>query len=908
MKKLILTLLLLISFPVVASHIVGGEFELIYVSGTTYRINMILYFDLINGNPDAKDPRVTVSIFRKSDNAKMTDISLPLVSESPVSYTQPSCSNGGLQTKKIVYSSTIDLLSSIYNDPQGYYISWQRCCRNYNIDNIYSQAPGGSLYAGQTFYLEFPPVVKNGQPFINSSPRLFPPLNDYACPYRLYYVDFAGIDNDKDSLVYSLVTPLNTKSSDPLPIPSPAPYPEVIWKPGFSIHNIMNGNPDLSITKDGFLTVSPSGNQSLYVFAVKVEEYRNKIKIGESRRDFQMLVVDACPVASPPVITGKKKTDATFTYKENMSVSFSDTIEDTQRCIQVRVSDIDSTKPDQNFTENIGIRVVGLNFKNPDLNQILPSITTAILTNGSTKDFEICFPQCSYTTGPYQIGIIAYDDACSLPLSDTLRVTVTMQPRPNSRARFIKPTSKYIKDNVREGETLSWDIEGIDPDNDILYLNYTTNGFELEEYGFRLANNDLFNQIGSIKNTLTWEPRCDKYPFFKQNNFIIRFLLDDMDPCYTNLPDTLIFDLSIQEFPKNAAPTISTSGLGAPPDAKVIRVSRTVLEPLNFWVLGNDTDNDYLQLNATGQGFNMIDLGVSFPNVTGYGSVSSEFRWNIKCDKINLETKNTYGFKFILIDNLSKCRFYKADTLLVELEILKPNNIKPVISAFRNTTIINTDSTSEFLIGQPLEINLVGTDADRLPMDTLSLNLIEANGDLKPEGYLFKNVRGVSGIQSLFTWNPDCSIFKNNIYSNLYSFKFNVSDNRCLNQLADTLELKVAVSDVGLNQKPFYMPNVITPNDDKQNDYFALEGFDETALVDGKNINLNEVVSLPVDNCTQKFESVSIFNRWGDIVFQSSDRTFRWYALHEPEGVYYYVVKYNNRVYKSTLSVLYKSN
>jgi hypothetical protein len=896
MKKLILTLLLLISFPVVASHIVGGEFELIYVSGTTYRINMILYFDLINGNPDAKDPRVTVSIFRKSDNAKMTDISLPLVSESPVSYTQPSCSNGGLQTKKIVYSSTIDLLSSIYNDPQGYYISWQRCCRNYNIDNIYSQAPGGSLYAGQTFYLEFPPVVKNGQPFINSSPRLFPPLNDYACPYRLYYVDFAGIDNDKDSLVYSLVTPLNTKSSDPLPIPSPAPYPEVIWKPGFSIHNIMNGNPDLSITKDGFLTVSPSGNQSLYVFAVKVEEYRNKIKIGESRRDFQMLVVDACPVASPPVITGKKKTDATFTYKENMSVSFSDTIEDTQRCIQVRVSDIDSTKPDQNFTENIGIRVVGLNFKNPDLNQILPSITTAILTNGSTKDFEICFPQCSYTTGPYQIGIIAYDDACSLPLSDTLRVTVTMQPRPNSRARFIKPTSKYIKDNVREGETLSWDIEGIDPDNDILYLNYTTNGFELEEYGFRLANNDLFNQIGSIKNTLTWEPRCDKYPFFKQNNFIIRFLLDDMDPCYTNLPDTLIFDLSIQEFPKNAAPTISTSGLGAPPDAKVIRVSRTVLEPLNFWVLGNDTDNDYLQLNATGQGFNMIDLGVSFPNVTGYGSVSSEFRWNIKCDKINLETKNTYGFKFILIDNLSKCRFYKADTLLVELEILKPNNIKPVISAFRNTTIINTDSTSEFLIGQPLEINLVGTDADRLPMDTLSLNLIEANGDLKPEGYLFKNVRGVSGIQSLFTWNPDCSIFKNNIYSNLYSFKFNVSDNRCLNQLADTLELKVAVSDVGLNQKPFYMPNVITPNDDKHNDYFALEGFDETAVVEGKNINLNEVVSLPVDNCTQTFESVSIFNRWGDIVFQSSDRTFRWYALHEPEGVYYYVVKYNNRV------------
>ena len=75
--------------------------------------------------------------------------------------------------------------------------------------------------AGQTFYLEFPPVIKDGQPFINSSPSLFPPLNDYACPRKPYYVDFAGVDDDGDSLVYSLVTPLSTHSSDPFPPPLP---------------------------------------------------------------------------------------------------------------------------------------------------------------------------------------------------------------------------------------------------------------------------------------------------------------------------------------------------------------------------------------------------------------------------------------------------------------------------------------------------------------------------------------------------------------------------------------------------------------------------------------------------------------------------------------------------------------
>ena len=54
----------------------------------------------------------------------------------------------------------------------------------------------------------FPRSLKTDNHFINSSPRLFPPLNDYACPRKPYYVDFAGVDDDGDSLVYSLVTPL----------------------------------------------------------------------------------------------------------------------------------------------------------------------------------------------------------------------------------------------------------------------------------------------------------------------------------------------------------------------------------------------------------------------------------------------------------------------------------------------------------------------------------------------------------------------------------------------------------------------------------------------------------------------------------------------------------------------------
>ena len=58
MKKIILILLCLWAFPVAASHIVGGEFEIIYLSGNRYRINLILYFDELNGSAGARDPGV----------------------------------------------------------------------------------------------------------------------------------------------------------------------------------------------------------------------------------------------------------------------------------------------------------------------------------------------------------------------------------------------------------------------------------------------------------------------------------------------------------------------------------------------------------------------------------------------------------------------------------------------------------------------------------------------------------------------------------------------------------------------------------------------------------------------------------------------------------------------------------
>lgn len=879
-----------------ASHIVGGEFEIIHQTGYTYRVNLILYFDLKNGNPQANDPSVMARIFRKRDNAFMMDVFLPRVSQTPVDYTQPECSNGEVVTDKIVYTTTINLPPTQFNDPEGYYISWERCCRNYSITNIKSKDPAvSSDFAGQTFYLEFPPVVKNGEQFINSTPRLFPPLNDYGCPRKPYYVDFAGTDDDGDSLVYSLVTPLNTKSADAIPPggPRPSPYPNVQWQSPFGPANVMGGMPDLKISEDGFITVTPQF-QGLYVFAVKCEEFRGGEKIGEVRRDFQMLVVDVCPQAEPPQILGKKLTDANFSHDNTMSVSYANTVSDEDRCIQVQVSDPDASKQDDNFIEKVKIRAIPLNFKKKDVTGVLPDVTNATLVNGSTVTFDVCFPDCPFIDGPYQIGIVAYDDACSLPLSDTLKVTVNVEPPDNNNPYFITPD---VTAAIQEGSgTHTWDIKARDGDNNPLILGVIPVGFQLEDAGMTFTI--VQQEDGLVDATLEWDPLCNVYDFTQQTDFQIQVIVEDQDYCNFSHPALMTLNLHIN-LPSNADPIIYSEDLSPDKQARRIDgITKKVFETLTFTVVGEDLDNDFLVLDVQGKGFNISNYTMTFPQATGNGQVESTFSWTIGCaDNLNLATKDEFELQFIVIDNQNYCRFFKADTLDVVIKIEPPDNLKPeLLITSLNQQHALTDGTMTAHIGEQINLGLFGSDGDTQPdQDFIRIELIEATGDTQPEGYVFAPGEGIGTAQTTFSWNPECSIFSNGDYENNYSFVFRIFDNRCYNAMGDTIQVDMVISDVDEGGEEFIPPNFISPDGNGVNEFFAMVKYVEET---GEFIDI-----LPSDNCQGHFESIRIYNRWGRQVFESQQRDFRWIPHNEASGVYYYLLRFSNKEYRGSVTI-----
>lgn len=903
MKRLILVLFCLLALPVVASHIVGGEFEIVHLSGNTYRVNLIVYFDLRNGNPSARDASVTASIFRKRDNAPMRSVILDLGPETDVVYTNPSCANDDLKTSKIIYTANIDMTSDVYNDPRGYYISWERCCRNYTINNVFSLDPqSGGQYAGQTFYLEFPPVVKNGQPFINSTPRLFPPLSDYACVRYPYYVDFGGTDDDNDSLVYSLVAPLNTLSGDALPpggLPRPAPYPEVVWRNPYSINNIMGGKPDLAISKDGLLTVTPR-TVGLFVFAVRCEEFRDGVKIGETRRDFQMLSID-CRLANPPVIKGKKLTDANYTYKDNMSVSFARTVTDADRCIEVQVYDKDFHNKDDNYMEKIRIRAIPLGFK-ADVSGILPTTIDATLTSAdSLAEFRICFDKCPFIKGPFTIGIIAYDDACALPLLDTIRVTVNIEPPPNTQPRFITPN---ISDLLLEGGPIeTWSVAAVDDDGDPLTLTAVPpKGVSLANVGMKFTPNA---QAGNtITGTFTWDPDCERYDFRTKTEFIVHIQAEDQEECNLTDPATLGMDLKIQ-LPPNFVPIIDTDLTSDPAEILVDGIVRKVYDVLTFNVVANDADGDAIALSMEGMDFDASAYSATFPGATRNGRVTSKFTWTIQCTEMNLAERNDFTFRFLAVDDANKCRIYQTDTVDVHVIVQPPDNAPPKISVTNllPDVKLQADNTVSILVNEQISVKLTGTDADVSPAsDLLKLEMVKAEGNVKTDGYIFDPAQGHNLVESVFSWKPECNIFVDGVYQNEYTFTFRTYDDRCFSATADTIVLHIKIRDIDGSDKDFIPPNVITPNNDGCNDFFALEGFDEEHV--GRCSELH-IPNLPLDNCVGRFLGIRIFNRWGIKLFESNDRKFRWYAPGEAMGVYYYYLSYSNKEYKGTISVAY---
>lgn len=266
-----------------ASHIVGGELTYECLGNNQYRIALDIYRDCYNGNPNAYfDDPARIGLFNSSNLLLQTfdmpfsgmDDTLSVILSDPC-FVEPG--------DVCVHTTHYEKIVNLPPIPGGYVLSYQRCCRNQTISNIWTPDEVGmtlTLYISEASMLD-----------CNSSPdfTFLPPV--YVCANQPISFDHSAVDPEGDSLVYKLCTPLHGASPfDPYPlVPSSPPYDSVPWiDPPYNVFDMLGSSNDpLTIdSQTGLLTGTPEVIGQ-FVVGVCVEEYRNGELFTAIRRDFQ---------------------------------------------------------------------------------------------------------------------------------------------------------------------------------------------------------------------------------------------------------------------------------------------------------------------------------------------------------------------------------------------------------------------------------------------------------------------------------------------------------------------------------------------------------------------------------------------------------------------------------------------
>ncbi|MDX1903305.1 MAG: gliding motility-associated C-terminal domain-containing protein [Thermonemataceae bacterium] len=517
------------------NHNAGGELYVTHISGNSYKIQVIYYYDATNyQEPPANSPipispsppsLASVSIYRKINHQRVRNLSLPRVSSSFISLPNNICIDKDIKYRRlerIVYEVISTFDNATFSDGQGYYAIFQDYTRNNSvIENILGSRVGISLYA------EFPRVFDGASTFINSNPIFNTLTNIYICNGQTSNIDFSATDGDGDILVYSLADPYEalaitrnprpTSLPPPLPNTYPYPLPLVSWESGFSANNAIPSNVGIPLSIDsntGQLTVNPA-KKGVYAFVVKCEEFRAGVKIGEVRRDIQ-LFVDACQsVINTPTV--RLLLNATPTYYQEGEVLTLNANSYPENEIRLDVEativlDVYRPKP-------VKFSITANNFINTGANRLVINPSQVEANASGLAKVKLRIPECLEDNKIYDFTINASNQQCPNEGIGKLNVKILFKSRNTSeppRLSIVSSNPANITSNsfvlARPNDSISIELRAKSPDTnlkDSLEINIITSNFLYKDYNMVFSGGE--KAVINTRATFSWQPTCDLF-------------------------------------------------------------------------------------------------------------------------------------------------------------------------------------------------------------------------------------------------------------------------------------------------------------------------------------------------------------------------------------------------------------
>lgn len=425
MKKNLVFLIVLFSLiqsKTYASHAAGGEIFYQWTSANTYDIYVRLFRDC-NPLNLAMPTSVTVGIYDQSTHATTTNLTLNLLSNNQNLDLGDSCyTPPGLCIDEAIFRYQGVFLP---DNPNGYYLESHINTRNDLADNLLNPDSYTLLFFAM---MPDPALGQNSSPDFGDYP-----LDSYFCTTAPSIWTFPVVDPDGDSLAYTFVSPLgNTNSTGTTAGSGGYPfYNAVPWAVGYSLLNIYNGiNPMTIDNITGEINAFPN-SLGTYAFVVRVEEFRNGVKLGEVRRDIQYASL-ACSLDDPPTIN----------MSDTVAVYAGDSI-----CVDVTVTDADgidtlyviptSVDFDLETTfilpSEVGSTWQYTNWNNSGSTQTMNHFDTI---NGEFQGvgemyLRYCWqPGCETIDDTYHLDLLAYSFGCSGSDTSSKQVVFDVQYEP----------------------------------------------------------------------------------------------------------------------------------------------------------------------------------------------------------------------------------------------------------------------------------------------------------------------------------------------------------------------------------------------------------------------------------------------------------------------------------------------
>lgn len=302
MKKLVFSVLLFTLLSnAFAAHIKGGFITYKYLGPGTdanslkYKITLTVYM-VCNPSAGQLTNPIDITIFNGNGPGMYKNVSVNITNQYNLGklYDEPCITDDqrGCYYTIVVYEiKSIDLPITA----NGYTISYQRCCRINDMDNVENSGQVGNTYTTRipgTSSL-IPDANKNSSPDFQ--------INDTAviCGGSFFSLPLGATDLDGDSLSYTLCGAYDGgTATNPVPDPAEPPgYNTVNYLAPYSGFQPMGASVKID-AKTGLLSgVAPQiAFSGEYVVTVCVAEYRKGLFLGESRKELHIRVRDCVPL------------------------------------------------------------------------------------------------------------------------------------------------------------------------------------------------------------------------------------------------------------------------------------------------------------------------------------------------------------------------------------------------------------------------------------------------------------------------------------------------------------------------------------------------------------------------------------------------------------------------------------